>query len=198
LSESSIGAGVRRVEALVGVDAYSFLAREHLLLNSITDLIKGARPEDLPERIADLLTRLREIEKELAVIKTAAAIADSKKLIATAEAIGKISLIAAKMSDGISGDDLRTIALNLRSQLPNSVVALASIRDEKVVLVAAADEKVRALGVKAGALVKTASAILGGGGGGKDDFAQGGGVDVTKIDAAFIAIKELIAATAGK
>ena len=198
LSESSIGAGVRRVEALVGVDAYAFLAREHLLLNSITDLIKGARPEDLPERIADLLTRLREIEKELAVIKTAAAIADSKKLIATTEAIGKISLIAAKMSDGISGDDLRTIALNLRSQLPNSVVALASIQDGKVVLVAAADEKVRALGVKAGALVKAASAILGGGGGGKDDFAQGGGVDVTKIDAAFIAIKKLIAAAAGK
>jgi len=198
LSESSIGAGVRRVEALVGVDAYSFLAREHLLLNSVTDLIKGARPEELPERIADLLTRLREIEKELAGIKTAAAIADSKKLIATAQTVGKISLIAAQMSDGISGDDLRTIALNLRSQLPNSVVALASIRDEKVVLVAAADEKVRALGVKAGALVKTASAILGGGGGGKDDFAQGGGVDVTKIDAAFIAIKELIAATAGK
>ena len=56
----------------------------------------------------------------------------------------------------------------------------------------------RALGVKAGALVKAASAILGGGGGGKDDFAQGGGVDVTKIDAAFIAIKELIAAAAGK
>ena len=198
LSESSIGAGVRRVEALVGVDAYSFLAREHLLLNSVTDLIKGARPEELPERIADLLTRLREIEKELTGIKTAAAIADSKKLIATAQTVGKISLIAAQMSDGISGDDLRTIALNLRSQLPNSVVALASIRDEKVVLVAAADEKVRALGVKAGALVKTASAILGGGGGGKDDFAQGGGVDVTKIDAAFIAIKELIAAAAGK
>lgn len=78
LGESSIGAGVRRVEALVGADAYSFLAREHLLLNSITDLIKGARPEELPERIADLLTRFREIEKELAGIKTAAAIADSK------------------------------------------------------------------------------------------------------------------------
>jgi alanyl-tRNA synthetase len=198
LSESSIGAGVRRVEALVGVDAYSFLAREHLLLNSVTDLIKGARPEELPERISDLLSRFREIEKELAGIKTAAAIADSKKLIATAAAIGKISLITAKMSDGISGDDLRTIALNLRSQLPNSVVALASIQDGKVVLVAAADEKVRTLGIKAGALVKAASAILGGGGGGKDDFAQGGGVELTKIDAAFIAIKELIAAAAGK
>ena len=198
LSESSIGAGVRRVEALVGVDAYSFLAREHLLLNSVTDLIKGARPEELPERISDLLSRFREIEKELAGIKTAAAIADSKKLIATAAAIGKISLITAKMSDGISGDDLRTIALNLRSQLPNSVVALASIQDGKVVLVAAADEKVRTLGIKAGALVKAASVILGGGGGGKDDFAQGGGVELTKIDAAFIAIKELIAAAAGK
>ncbi|MBU6242815.1 MAG: alanine--tRNA ligase [Acidobacteria bacterium] len=198
LSESSIGAGVRRVEALVGADAYSFLAREHLLLNSITDLIKGARPEEMPERIAELLAKHKEIEKELASIKTAAAIADSKKLIATALNLGKVSLITARVSDGISGDDLRTIALNLRSQITNSVVVLASVQEGKVVLIAAVDDLARTFGVKAGAIVKSASEILGGGGGGKDDFAQGGGVAVAKIDAAFSAIKELITLTTGK
>jgi alanyl-tRNA synthetase len=58
-----VGAGVRRVEALVGVDAYKFLAREHLLLNSLTEIIKGARAEELPERISDLLTKIKDIEK---------------------------------------------------------------------------------------------------------------------------------------
>ncbi|MSZ62365.1 MAG: alanine--tRNA ligase, partial [Actinobacteria bacterium] len=196
LSESSIGAGVRRVEALVGADAYSFLAREHLLLSSLTELIKGARPEELPERISDLLQKFKEIEKELAMIKTAAAISDSKKLIDTALKIGKIKLILTRMSDGVSGDDLRSISLNLRNQVPGSVVVLASVQDEKVVLVAAVDQLAQSSGIKAGALVKSGSEILGGGGGGKDDFAQGGGVEAMKIDSAFNAIKELIEATA--
>lgn len=198
LSESSIGAGVRRIEALVGVDAYSFLAREHLLLNSVTDLIKGARPEEMPGRIADLLSRFKEIEKELAGIKTATAIADSKKLITKAEKLGAINLISARMADGISGEDLRTIALNLRAQIVGSVIVLVSVLEEKVVLVAATDDAARASGIKAGALVKSASTVLGGGGGGKDDFAQGGGVTVNNIDAAFAAIKELISTTSGK
>ena len=196
LSESSIGAGVRRVEALVGADAYSFLAREHLLLSSLTELIKGARPEELPERISDLLQKFKEIEKELAMIKTAAAISDSKKLIDTALKIGKINLILTRISDGVSGDDLRSISLNLRNQVPGSVVVLASVQDEKVVLVAAVDQLAQSSGIKAGALVKSGSAILGGGGGGKDDFAQGGGLEAMKIDSAFNAIKELIEATA--
>ena len=74
ISESSIGAGVRRVEALVGVDAYKFLAREHLLVNQLTELIKGARPEELPERINDLLAKLKEVEKELAQVRSAQAL----------------------------------------------------------------------------------------------------------------------------
>ena len=69
LSESSIGAGVRRVEALVGVDAYQYLAREHVLLNSLTDILKGSRAEELPERISELLNKMKEIEKELAKVK---------------------------------------------------------------------------------------------------------------------------------
>jgi alanyl-tRNA synthetase len=165
-------------------------------LSSLTELIKGARPEELPERISDLLQKFKEIEKELAMIKTAAAISDSKKLIDTALKIGKINLILTRISDGVSGDDLRSISLNLRNQVPGSVVVLASVQDEKVVLVAAVDQLAQSSGIKAGALVKSGSAILGGGGGGKDDFAQGGGLEAMKIDSAFNAIKELIEATA--
>jgi len=188
LSESSIGAGVRRVEALVGVDAYKFLAREHILLNSLTSLIKGARVEDLPERISDLLTKIKDIEKEIAAVRSAGAFAQVDEIATTAIDINGVSTIAALLGDGILGDDLRKIALELRAKSSVSVVALISVNDSKPVLVVATSDGARVLGVKAGALVKIGSTILGGGGGGKDDFAQGGGTDATKSMQALEAI----------
>ena len=188
LSESSIGAGVRRVEALVGVDAYKFLAREHILLNSLTDLIKGARTEELPERISDLLSKMKDIEKELATARSAQALAQVGDLAKTAQEINGISYISSVMADGVSGDDLRKIAIDLRSRDDKSVVALISANEGKPVLVVATSEGARSVGVKAGALVKIGSTVLGGGGGGKDDFAQGGGTDTSKSLDALTAI----------
>ena len=192
LSESSIGAGVRRVEALVGVDAYKFLAREHILLNSLTDLIKGARTEELPERISDLLNKMKEIEKELASVRSAQALSQVGELAKTATVINGISYISAVMADGVSGDDLRKIAIDLRERATKSVVALISANDGKPVLVVATDEQARSTGVKAGALVKIGSTVLGGGGGGKDDFAQGGGTDALKSLEALTAISNAL------
>jgi len=190
LSESSIGAGVRRVEALVGVDAYKFLAREHILLNSLTDLLKGARTEELPERISDLLAKMKEIEKELAAVRSAAAMSDLSSLAAKSKLVKGISLIAVKIADGVVVDDLRKIALDLRNRNADSVVVLISITDGKPVLVAAVSDGARAKGIKAGALVKIGSTILGGGGGGKDDFAQGGGTSIAEIANALSAIEK--------
>ena len=189
LSESSIGAGVRRVEALVGVDAYRFLAREHILLNSLTSLIKGSRAEELPERISDLLAKFKEIEKELAQVRSAAAMADISKFASGAKKIDGATFIANRIPDGITVDDLRKIALELRNRESDSVVALVSVVDGKPVLVVAASDTARARGVKAGALVKIGSTVLGGGGGGKDDFAQGGGTEISAIDKALQAIE---------
>ena len=188
LSESSIGAGVRRVEALVGVDAYKFLAREHILLNSLTTIIKGARVEELPERISDLLIKIRDIEKELGAVRSNAAFAQVDSIAKTAVEINGVTTTLALLADGISGDDLRKIALELRAKATCSVVALISVNDSKPILVVAASDAARAQGVKAGALVKIGSAVLGGGGGGKDDFAQGGGTDISKANEALLAI----------
>lgn len=193
LGESSIGAGVRRVEALVGFDAYSFLSREHILFKSILELVKGTRAEELPEKITSLLARLKEAEKEISAIRTARALAESSSLLKNAEQIGSFKLIAHEMDKGFTGDDLRTVALDLRNRLKGSVVALLSAGDEKVTLVVAVDEIARGAGAKAGALVKIASSILGGGGGGKDDFAQGGGSDFAKINEALKAIRASLA-----
>ena len=190
LGESSIGAGVRRVEALVGVDAYKFLAREHILLNSLTELIKGSRTEELPDRISDMLNKMKEIEKELAAVRSAQALSQVGDLAKAATKINGHTFIGSVMSDGISGDDLRKIAIDLRSQNANSVVALLSNNEGKAVLVVAVSDESRAAGVKAGALVKIGSTVLGGGGGGKDDFAQGGGTDAGKSLDAIAAISQ--------
>ena len=194
LSESSIGAGVRRVEALVGVDAYKFLAREHLLLNSLTQIIKGARVDELPERINDLLEKIKEIEKELAAVRSAQALGTVSAIADSVTKVGQIDMVTAVLPDGISGDDLRTIALDLRNRFATSVIALISSSAGKSVLVVAASDSARALGAKSGALVKLGSAVLGGGGGGKDDFAQGGGTDASKSLEALAAITAAVAA----
>jgi len=192
LSESSVGAGVRRVEALVGVDAYKYLAREHLLLNSLTEIIKGARAEELPERISDLLNKIKEIEKELATVRSAQAMSQVASLAEKAVFVNGISVIATALGEGIAADDLRKIANDLKGRSTNSVVALVSVVEGKAVLVAAVRDGAKSAGVKAGALVKIGSTILGGGGGGKDDFAQGGGTNLDQISVALSAITDAI------
>jgi alanyl-tRNA synthetase len=154
----------------------------------LTDLIKGARVEELPERIQGLLDKVKEVEKELASLRSAQALASVDSLAATAITVGETSLIAGLLPDGVSGDDLKKIALELRSRSNNSVVALISSNAGRPVLVATASDAARASGIKAGELVKIGSTILGGGGGGKDDFAQGGGVDASKSREALEAI----------
>ncbi|MFM7542850.1 MAG: alanine--tRNA ligase [Actinomycetales bacterium] len=188
LSESSIGAGVRRIEALVGVDAFRFLAREHLILNSVTELIKGTRSEELPERISSLLQRVKELEKELKAFRTNQSIVELKNVVA--QKIGDISLISHKFSYELGAEELRSVALSVREQTSKSIVVLSAVQDGRVILVVATDENSRNQGLKAGELVKLASNILGGGGGGKDDFAQGGGPEIAKLDMALSAIAD--------
>jgi alanyl-tRNA synthetase len=192
LSESSIGAGVRRVEALVGVDAYSHLVRESAIIDALTSIVKGARSEELPERITAILNRMKEIEKELNHIRVGTLMTELSSLLVKAKKFGETQLFTHRCPDGLGGDDLRTIALKLRDGMTNSVIVLASAVEGKVVLVCATDDAARSSGAKAGILTKVASSILGGGGGGKDDFAQGGGTKVDAIEASFSAIADAL------
>ena len=191
-SESSIGAGVRRVEALVGFDAFDFLAREHLLLNSLTEIVKGAKVEELPERISSMIERMKSVERELSEFKLAKAMASVEKLLGNFEDISGAQTLIATLESGIAVDDLRSIAIAMRERRENSIVILASESDGRVNIVAAVSLGARERGVKAGALIKSASTILGGGGGGKDDFAQGCGSNVAELVGAFTALRSEI------
>jgi alanyl-tRNA synthetase len=191
LGESSIGAGVRRVEALVGVDAYRFYAKEHAILNLVGDMVKSTRSEELPERISSLLDKVKNIEKEISGARSKEALALVKPLAEKAEKIGSNKVVLAQLSDGVSGDDLRTVALEIRNNLgAGAVVILISNNEDKPVLVVACDEAARKSGLKAGELVRMGAKALGGGGGGKDDFAQGGGVDTAAVPNALKTIKD--------
>ncbi len=192
LSESSIGAGVRRVEALVGHDAYKFLAREHVLLNSLTEIIKGVRAEELPQRISELVEKMKSMEKEMSAVNSAKAMAAAGELVKKNKSIGSASLIIEQLGNQISGEDMRAIALDLKSNLKSAIVVLATVNDAKPLLVAAVSADAIKLGIKAGELIKIGSTILGGGGGGKDDFAQGGGLDAGAITKAFTEITKFI------
>ena len=192
LSESSIGAGVRRVEALVGHDAYQYLAREHVLLNSLTEIIKGARADELPQRISELVEKMKSMEKELSAVRSAKALAATSQIANRAKKVRDINLIVEQLESEIAVDDMRLIAINLREKVKSGVVVLSTINSGKPLLVAAVSPEAIKLGIKAGDLIKIGSATLGGGGGGKDDFAQGGGVDVSAISKALTEITKLI------
>ncbi|MEI8066380.1 MAG: alanine--tRNA ligase [Actinomycetes bacterium] len=192
LSESSIGAGVRRVEALVGHDAFDFLAREHLLLNSLTEIVKVSKSEELPGRIHAMLERMKVVEKELTALHSAQALQAADSLLIAKTNIGSVELIAAEIAAGVSVEDLRQISTGLRSKLKSGVVVLISRGDERATLVVAVSDEAKNIGIKAGELVKAGSIVLGGGGGGRDDFAQGGGANMSAISLALSEITQLI------
>jgi alanyl-tRNA synthetase len=194
LGESSIGAGVRRVEALVGVDAYNFLAREHALVAQLTDTLK-VRPEQLPERIAALTARLREVEKDLEKVRSGQVLQAAGELAAHPSDVFGVGVVTHRAPDGTGADDLRRLVLDVRGRLPAdrpAVVAGVTVANERPVVVIAVNDKGREWGIKAGDLVRTAAQVLGGGGGGKDDVAQGGGSDPSRIDEALRQIEHVV------
>jgi len=191
LGEASIGAGVRRVEALVGMDAYQFLAREHLLVAQLTEALKVPR-EELPDRVAALTARLREAEKDLERVRSAQVLEAAASLAANPADVYGVAVVAHRAPDGTAADDLRRLVLDVRGRIPAerpAVVAGITVSGERPVIVVAVNERGREWGVKAGELVRAAASVLGGGGGGKDDVAQGGGTDPSKVDEALARVQ---------
>jgi alanyl-tRNA synthetase len=190
LGESSIGSGVRRVEALVGGDAYRFLAREHVLVAQLSETLK-VRPEELPERVNDVVERLRTAEKEIERVRVQQVLAAAGSLAASAKDVFGISFVGHR-ADGAAAGDVRRLALDIRGRLPQGrpgVVAIIGSSHGKPAVVVAVNDEARSWGLSANALVKAAATALGGSGGGKDDVAQGGGADVSHADQALVEVE---------
>jgi alanyl-tRNA synthetase len=137
---------------------------------------------------------MKVLEKELSGVRVATAMNMTASLISDAVQIGSAKIVSAAMAPGLSAEELRTVALKIKNEIGNGVVVLTSLTGEKIILIVAVSNDLIKLGVKAGDLVKAGSTTLGGGGGGKDDFAQGGGVNIAKLSSALSEISNLIAA----
>ena len=199
LSEGSIGTGVRRLEALVGADAYTYLAREHVLVNRLTDLLK-APSEELVERIERTIAALKDAERDLAKVKSAQLVAGIDAIIGEGREIGEVRVWAFEAPAGTSAGDLRELAIKVRGRnRPEIPVVLigSAITDEKVSMVAAANPRAIELGLTASWLLNIALAGVGGRGGGKDDLAQGGGPEVGGVAKAFALVEAAIAKRQG-
>ena len=189
-SEGSVGSGARRIEALVGADAFSNLAAERSIVNELTTTLK-ARPEELSDRIGSLLSRLSEAEKQLSQYRQQAMQQVAGQLVETAADVAGVRVVAHESTNAADGDDLRTLVTDVRARLGEAeptVVAASAAFNGRPQIVIATNQAARDAGLRAGDLVKKASTVLGGGGGGKPDLAQGGGQDAGRIGAALEAV----------
>jgi alanyl-tRNA synthetase len=193
--EASVGSGARRVEAVVGLEGFRYLARERDLVRQLGDLLKA--PQDgLVERVSGMLARLRDVDKELAELRAQQTLAAAGTLAGSARDVAGVALVTGSPA-GLGGGELRTLALDVRGRLAGdrpSAVLLASEAGGKVALVAALNPAAVALGLSAGDLVTAAAPAVGGRGGGKNDVAQGGGTDPAGIPAALQAGEQAVAA----
>ena len=193
LSEGSIGSGTRRVEGLVGMDAYQHLAREHVLLAQVSSALK-ARPEEVPERIEATLARLKDAERELAQVRAGQVLQRAGELAAAATDVFGVAFVGVRAPDGTPGDLVRSLALDIRGRLAadRPGVVLVAAGGDRVTLVAAVNDAGRARGLSANTLLREAAPAVDGKGGGKDDVAQGGGSNPAGIADALTRAEHLI------
>ncbi|HOA87162.1 MAG: alanine--tRNA ligase [Microbacteriaceae bacterium] len=196
VGEQSVGASNRRIESLVGMEAFRELAAERAIVGALTSSLKTPR-EQLPQRIAELTANLRAAEKKIAAFEARALMERVPALAAGASRAGGVALVADSLGTVGSADDLRSLVLGVRDKLGTeaAVVALGAVVGERPVVIVATNEAARGRGAKAGALAKGAAGVLGGGGGGRDDVAQGGGTDAAKLADALDSVALGLAAT---
>ncbi|MCX6503524.1 MAG: alanine--tRNA ligase [Microbacterium sp.] len=195
VGESSVGASNRRVEALVGMDAFRELAAERTIVSQLSSALKAPK-DQLAARVAELSANLKAAEKKIAAFETRALAERAPALAQAATQVGAVALVAASIGDAASADDVRTVALQVRDRLADraAIVALGAVVNGRPTVVVATNDGARAAGAKAGVLAKAAAGVLGGGGGGRDDVAQGGGTDVARLEDALREVRRLVEA----
>jgi alanyl-tRNA synthetase len=183
--QSSVGAGVRRIEALAGLDALRSLNRGRALISQLTDVLK-VQPEELLDRVCALVARLRDTERELERQRRSRLLAGAAQLAQTPADVFGVSVVT--HDAGVAGtEDARALVLDVRDRLPADrpgVIAVSVLVKERPMVVVATNDEARRWGVRAGELIREAAHVLGGGGGGSDDIAQGGGTDPAKVEEA--------------
>ncbi|MFT4088977.1 MAG: alanine--tRNA ligase, partial [Gordonia sp. (in: high G+C Gram-positive bacteria)] len=195
IGESSVGSGVRRVEAYVGMDSVRYLSRERALMAGLASSLK-VPSEQVPDRVEQLVTRLRDAEKALEAVRAEQARAAVSGLVDQGQTIGDTLVVAARIGDDVDAGSLRGLVTDLRGKVAerNAVVVLfsASSDESKVPFAVATTQAARDAGLKAGDIVREVAPLVSGRGGGKPDLAQGSGSDPDGVSAALERVRDVV------
>ncbi|HTP04456.1 MAG TPA: alanine--tRNA ligase [Nitrospirota bacterium] len=192
ISEVGIAAGVRRIEAVAGRHAYRAFKREEQSIMDIAQLLKASDLDVVP-RVEKLVAQVKGLEKELDQFKHKLQSSQAGDVVGGAQVIDGIKVLT-KRADGMDPKDLRDFGDKLRDKLGSGILALGSVKDEKVSIIVMVSKDLTSR-FHAGQMIKEMAAILGGTGGGKPDLAQSGGKDPAKLDAALDALYAIIKKT---
>lgn len=193
VSESGIGSGIRRIEAVTGRYAYRFTESQLELLKQSAGLLKSSIG-DVPKRIEALQAQVREVSRENESLQSRLSANAAAELTASVKTVGQGTQLLAVSVQAGSMDALRSTADELKLKLPEAVLVLGAAMDDKVNFVVAVPQALVKQGLHAGKLVKEVAAVCGGGGGGRPDMAQAGGKDASKLAEALAKAEELVAA----
>jgi alanyl-tRNA synthetase len=193
LSEASVGSGVRRVEALVGMDAFNFLAKEHLLVSRLAEFYR-VPSDQVGDRVFATIESLREAEKDLEKMRADMVMGGAAAFADAARDLGGIAYVGIEAPAGAAGNDVRTLAQSILGKIPTqrpAVVAISAAAGDKASLVVTVNGAGRDRGLSAADLVKGA---LSGRGGGNAELAQGGGLPAAEAPGLLLAIEKIVAA----
>ncbi|MER2002208.1 MAG: alanine--tRNA ligase [Carnobacterium inhibens] len=190
-SESGIGAGVRRIEAVTSEGAYKLVQNEQKQLNEVASLVKAQQTQDIITKVQQLQNELKEIQKENESLQAKLANEQAGDIFKDVKEVNGITVVAAKV-DVKDMNQLRQLADQWKQQAVSNVLALGFAKDGKVNLLTAIDAETIKKGFKAGDLIKTIAPLVGGGGGGRPDMAQAGGKNPAGLPEALEKVSEWI------
>jgi alanyl-tRNA synthetase len=190
LNESSVAAGIRRIEAVTGRQAYE-LSRNRFSLLKETARVLDCAPNEVPARVEGVINDLHQTEKELTQLRQQVAVQDFESSLSDVQSVDGIHYLATEIGN-VSVDDLRILADQFRDKVISGIAALATVIDDKPLFIVVVTDDLVKKGYHAGNLVKEMAKVVGGGGGGRPNLAQAGGRDASKLPEALAALPTLI------
>ncbi|MDF1510656.1 alanine--tRNA ligase [Robertmurraya sp. DFI.2.37] len=190
VSESGIGAGTRRIEAVTGEAAYQQMNEQITVLKSAAAKLK-ANPKEVANRIDGLLQEMKQLQRENESLASKLGNIEAGSLVEQVKEVNGVKVLSAKVQ-GVDMNQLRNMADDLKQKLGSAILVLGSVNDDKVNIIAAVTKDLIDQGYHAGKIVKEVATRCGGGGGGRPDMAQAGGKDPNKLDQALASVEEFV------
>ncbi|ATF12474.1 alanine--tRNA ligase [Brevibacillus brevis X23] len=191
VSESGIGAGTRRIEAVTGRGAYQFLNQQFTTLKEVAQALKAPVLAEAPARVEGLQQQLKEVQRENESLRAKLGNIEAASLTDKLQQVDGMNVLAARVS-AVDMDNLRGMVDELKNKLGSAVIVLGAVDGDKVNLVAGVTKDLMDQGIHAGKIIKEVATRCGGGGGGRPDMAQAGGKDPSKLQEALDAVVDFV------